>query len=250
MRSLLICLAVLVLSATLAARPGRAAAHAQAASARIARPLAAAQRVSAARHSAPGSWIGALGGLALGGLFGALSGGRGFGGLATFITIAALLGYAGFTLYRLSRRQERPSPVVSPPAALAALARPAPAAAPPADPERDAALAAAKLGFVKLQLAEELGRLDLLRDLVTPAALAELQPRTVGSRAQGGREITALAAELLEVAAVGDTREARVRLSGTRGAAGEAAAFREIWHLAQARDASGRWLLARIEPAS
>jgi len=252
---MLICLAAALMGTVPLARAAGAPLAGGVETAGFVRPAAAAPRVAAA-HAAPqrGSWIAALGGFALGGLVGVVFGGGSFGGVASFVVIAALIGYAGFTLYRLSRYESRSAPAsLAELGALVSVRAPAasPTPRPDADTARETVLAAARLGFVKLQLADELGEPGPLRALTTAEMFAELATQRAGrTQAHPGSEIVGLRAELLAFAGAEGAREARVLLSGTRRDAGGAAPapFRQTWRLVQSRDDAQRWLLAQVEP--
>lgn len=253
---MLICIAAALVGAAPAARAASQAPAGGVEAVGFVRPAAAAPRTARARAVAQrGGWIAALGGFALGGLVGVVFGGGGFGGVALFIVIAALIGYAAFTLYRLSRQGNRSVPAS--PAALSALASTRAAAGPATpreevDPGREAALVAARLGFVKLQLADELNEPERLRALTTTEMFAELaRQRVAPTRARPVSEIVGLRVEPLEFSGAEGTREARVLLSGTRRDAEGATLvpFRQTWRLVQSRDDAQRWLLAQVEPA-
>jgi len=209
------------------------------------------------------SWMPVLGGLAAGGLLGALLGENVLFG----VLMAGLLIAVGVFVARLIlRARDAGMPAVEfaglgsetvaapPPSQAAGLTGAAPRAQPgPELPEGfDLVdfLRGAKLSFVRLQVANELGSLREFRQFSTPEMYAELSQGAVGP---GGKhsspDVVSLNAELTALAAEGDTQRASVRFNGlARAAPGAApAGFAEIWHLARPADGSTGWLLAGIQ---
>jgi predicted lipid-binding transport protein (Tim44 family) len=107
-------------------------------------------------------------------------------------------------------------------------------------------LRAAKLNFLKLQSANDAGRLEDIREFTTEELYEALRSE-LGEGAQ--TEVAGLDAELLELATEGKQHWASVRFSGTvREAPGAAPeAFAEIWNLVKPADGSSGWLLAGIQ---
>ena len=107
-------------------------------------------------------------------------------------------------------------------------------------------LRAAKLNFLKLQMANDSGALNEIREFTTDELYEELRKDLSAGQ---NTEVGTLEAELLEVVAEGDKHWASVRFSGTvreeRGA--EPVAFQEIWNLVKPADGSSGWLLAGIQ---
>src|SRR5687767_1655743 len=135
---------------------------------------AAQSQPAAAQPSGLSRWMPMLGGLALGGLLGYLFAGNGLGG----ILLLALLAIAAFAVFRmLSRRRETPQrvqyaglgqeTVVAPPASPATGMVKQSAAGLPAGFDAASFLRGAKMNFVKLQLANDLGQVDDLREFTT-----------------------------------------------------------------------------------
>jgi predicted lipid-binding transport protein (Tim44 family) len=215
----------------------------------------AAQGQQGAQQAAPAStgsrWAPILGGLALGGILGYLFGGSGLFGflLVALLAIAAVMAVRAFMQRRTQTsqpmqyagmRETVQVPVASERPASAASARV------PTGFDADGFLRAAKLNFLKLQAANDAGRLEEVREFTTEELFEALK----GELAQPGRtEVTGLEAELLELATEGDQHWASVRFSGTvREAPGVApGAFAEIWNLAKPADGSSGWLLAGIQ---
>jgi predicted lipid-binding transport protein (Tim44 family) len=205
----------------------------------------------AAPQAAQSRWGAMLGGLALGGLLAFLLWGNGLGGILLLVALALVAMLVWRTLsnrahavqYAGTGHREH---VVMPPAG-GAVATPSRL---PAGFDAAAFLRGARTNFVKLQLANDRGDLEEIRDFTTGAMFEELQKDVA---ARGGApqhtEIEALEAELLEVITEGDEHWASVRFSGfAREARGEALApFAEVWHLLKPTDGSSGWLLAGIQ---
>ena len=214
----------------------------------------AAQGQQGAQQAAPAStasrWAPILGGLALGGILGYLFGGSGLLG----ILLLALLAIAAVAVVRalMQRRSEAPQPMQFA-GMREAVSMPVNGERPgvsqaklPVGFDASGFLRAAKHNFLKLQAANDAGRLEEIRDFTTEELYEELKG-DFGARSQ--TEITALEADLLELASEGDRHWASVRFSGTaREAPGQApAAFAEIWNLVKPADGSSGWLLAGIQ---
>jgi predicted lipid-binding transport protein (Tim44 family) len=210
-----------------------------------------------AQPSGLSRWMPMLGGLALGGMLGYLFAGNGLGG----ILLLALLAVGAVLLFRMlaRRRAEAPQrmeyaglgqgPVVTPPpSTLQSNANEGRSV--PADFDSAAFLRGAKMNFVKLQLANDLSKLDEIRDFTTDELFDELR-RDVAER--GGTrqqtDVEALEAELLDLASEGRQHWASVRFSGwVRETPGTPPAqFAEVWNLVKPADGSSGWLLAGIQ---
>lgn len=195
-------------------------------------------------------WGPILGGLALGGVLGYLFAGNGLGGLL----LLALLVAGGVLLFRtLARRQTQASVQFAGMPEQAKLELPASATAsakPPAGFDASAFLRGAKLNFVKLQVANDAGELAEIREFTTDELFEALKPELLArGAARQQTEVTALEADLLELATEGDRHWASVRFSGMvrETAAGAPAAFEEVWNLVKPVDGSSGWLLAGIQ---
>ena len=106
------------------------------------------------------------------------------------------------------------------------------------------------MNFVKLQVANDLGQVDDLREFTTD----EMYEALKSDIAQRGSErqqtdVEGLHAELMEVATEGERHWASVRFSGrVREMPGaEAVDFAEVWNLVKPADGSSGWLLAGIQ---
>lgn len=219
---------------------------------------AAAGTQGAAPAAAGSRWMPVIGGLALGGMLGWLFAGNGLGG----ILLLALLAFAAVMLFRALARRSQPEARVqyagggNAQVGVPTAPSPAPAAAPSGEVSLprgfDAAgfLRAAKTNFVKLQLANDAGDLDEIRDFTTPE-LFEALSADVLARAGERQEtdVAGLEAQLLEVKSEAGRHWASVAFSGlVREAADEEARpFSEVWHLAKPMDGSSGWLLAGIQ---
>ncbi len=209
-----------------------------------------------AAAASPGSrWGSILGGLALGGLLGWLFAGSGLGG----VLLIALLAVGAVLAFRaLAARREVPRQVqyeglgkdtVYAPREPDAV--PSGAAAPIRIPgfDTEAFLRAARTNFVKLQRANDMGKLDEIRDFTTDEMFDEVK-KDFAERRQGQQtDIASLSAELLELATEGERHWASVRFSGqVREAPGTpAVGFQEVWNLVKPTDGSSGWLLAGIQ---
>jgi predicted lipid-binding transport protein (Tim44 family) len=216
-----------------------------------------------------------LGGLALGGLLGALIGSSGFGTmLLTWLALAALVFGVIFVVRMLLARRAGPAQPMSyaaggpqntystlgnetvaapPPSQASGLDRHPAAvqsASIPAGFDTAGFLRAAKLNFMKLQLANDSGNVEELREFTTPDLFDELR-RDVLQRGGASQQtdVLSLNADLLEVSTEANRHWASVRFSGlireSQGSAPES--FEEIWNLAKPRDGSSGWLLAGIQ---
>jgi predicted lipid-binding transport protein (Tim44 family) len=210
-----------------------------------------------AAQPAGNRWLPILGGLALGGLLGYLFSGAGLGGvlLLALLAIGVVL-----ALRALARRR-----ALAPPQAMQyaadlgtqTVAAPAQAAsvgsgggAVPAGFDAAGFLRAAKLNFVKLQVANDVGELEEIREFTTREMFDELR-RDVLTRGSDAQltDVVALDADLLEVATENNKYWASVRFSGmVRETPGTApVGFEEVWNLVKPADGSSGWLLAGIQ---
>jgi predicted lipid-binding transport protein (Tim44 family) len=198
-----------------------------------------------------GALGGILGGLALGGLLGYFFGGSGVLGLL----LLAMLAIAVIAVLRsVRRRAEQARPVQ-----LAGLDEALPVTPPsagdgagmaprvPADFDAAGFLRAAKMNFIKLQLANDAGHLDEIREFTTSEMFDELR-RDMPAGAQQ-TDVVALNADLLELATERGKHWASVRFSGmvreTPGS--DPVGFEEVWNLVKPTDGSSGWLLAGIQ---
>jgi predicted lipid-binding transport protein (Tim44 family) len=240
-------------------------------------PAKPAQQAAPAAQPAPAAapasgfakWAPLLGGLALGGLLGSMfSGGLGgLGGLGGILLMALLAIGAVMAFKAFSRRREQGAQApmqlagmdretALPPQAPVAVAggsqsQPqANAVKVPAGFDTVSFLRGAKLNFVKLQVANDLGNLEEIREITT-SEMFDVLSKDVRERAGAAQQtdVVSVDADLLEVVTEGDKHWASVRFSGmvreTPGAAPEE--FQEVWNLAKPADGSSGWLLAGIQ---
>jgi predicted lipid-binding transport protein (Tim44 family) len=227
-------------------------------------PAKPAQQAPAAAPatSAGSKWMPILGGLALGGLLGALFAGNPILGTILSALMIGMLVYAALALLRMLRApRAAPQPlhyaglgsetVAAPPPSQAhgfdaRSAAGAPRASVPAGFDVAAFLRAAKNNFIRLQIANDSGRLDELREVTTPEMYEELRGETDAGQQT---DVVTLNADLLEVATEAGRHWASVRFSGlVREAPGaEPASFEEVWNLVKPVDGSSGWLLAGIQ---
>ena len=226
-------------------------------------PAKPAQAAPAAPAAGTGSKLAPmLGGLALGGLLGAFFAGNPILGTLLTALLVGMLVFAGIALVRVLR-----APRTAPPAFQYAglgsetVAAPPPSQAAglearePSSPARahlpvgfDAAgfLRAAKENFIRLQIANDSGELEALRDMTTTGMFEALR-NDAGAGQQ--TDVVTLSADLLEVTTEGGRHWASVRFSGlVREAPGaEPVSFEEVWNLTKPADGSSGWLLAGIQ---
>jgi len=245
----------------------------------VTRPPPAAVPAKPAQQAAPGAaaaqaqpasgaarWAPLLGGLALGGALGWLMGANGMGGLMVGLLLVALLVSAGLFVIRALAQRRGAAPqhyqyagigsetVAAPPPSQAAGFETLPARAVaslvPAGFDVAGFLRGAKLNYMKLQIANDQGNLDELREFTTDELFEELK-KDVAARggAQQQTDVMALHADLLEVVTEADRYWASVRFSGTmRESPGDAPqGFEEVWNLAKPVRGPGGWQLAGIQ---
>ena len=200
-------------------------------------------------------WLPILGGLALGGVLGYLFGGNGLMGILLIAGLAILAVVVVRALVARRRQQEVMRPVqyagmresVEMPMQASAPA-PISNASIPAGFDASGFLRAAKMNFLKLQHANDAGRLDEIREFTTDELYEELR-KDFGRSAGQTTDIASLDADLLEFATEGNRHWASVRFSGMVREAprAEPEAFTEVWNLVKPADGSTGWLLAGIQ---
>lgn len=214
---------------------------------------------AAAPASGLSKWGPLLGGLAIGGLLGALFGANGLGVLL-LVALLAIAAVVAFRMLARSRAQAAPRTmqfagmnerVGIPPQAphLAGGAAAAHASGLPAGFDVAGFLRGAKLNFIKLQVANDRGNLEEIREFTTPEMFDELSRDVAARVGSQHTDVTSLEADLLEVVTEGERHWASVRFSGLvrETPDAEAAQFQEVWNLAKPVDGSSGWLLAGIQ---
>jgi len=203
-------------------------------------------------------WMPALGGLALGGLLGYLFAGNGLGGILLLVLLAVVAVLAFRALAR--RGAQSPQPVqyagmdrqttLTPPSAPAPGDAMPTAARFPAGFDSASFLRGAKMNFVKLQFANDQGRLEDIREFTTDEMFEALE-RDIHERHGAGQQtdIESLDAQLVDLATEGPQHWASVRFSGrVREVPGAVPVdFAEVWNLVKPADGSSGWLLAGIQ---
>src|SRR5688572_22870370 len=223
---------------------------------------------AAAPASGFAKWAPLLGGLALGGMLGWLMGANGMGGLLVGVMLAALLVFAGIFVVRMLMRKREDAPqrmqyagmgsetVAAPPPSQASgfeagtPTLPAAAANVPDGFDVAGFLKGAKLNYMRLQIANDQGNLEELREFTSDALFEELKKDVLErGNVKQQTDVLALNADLLEVVTEGDKHWASVRFSGTlRESPGEAPqGFEEVWNLAKPVSGAGGWQLAGIQ---
>jgi predicted lipid-binding transport protein (Tim44 family) len=242
--------------------------------ARQAQPAAPAA-TPAAPAPAPASgwsrWAPMLGGLAIGGLLGSMfAGGGGLGGGLGSILMMALLGVAVVFLVRMFMSRQRTEPLPAgaqsmsyqsmghetvaapPPSQAAGFDAPMPTRGPnvPAGFDVTGFVRQAKLSYIRMQVANDAGKLEELREMSTPDMYAALKADVEQRAGQAQTtDVVTLEADLLEVVTEGNMHWASVRFSGfIREVPGQApVSFEEVWNLSKPVDGSTGWLLAGIQ---
>ena len=232
-------------------------------------PASPAQQQAAPNQAAPAAqpqaqpsglarWMPMLGGLALGGLLGYLFAGNGLGG----ILLLALLAVGAVLLFRMFARRgaQSPQPIqyagmnqrttVAPPPAEAPGAVMPSAVRFPGGFDAASFLRGAKMNFVKLQLANDQGKLDDIREFTTDEMFEALERDVIERRGAGQQtDIESLDAQVVDFATEDERHWVSVRFSGRvrEAAKADAVDFAEVWNLVKPADGSSGWLLAGIQ---
>jgi predicted lipid-binding transport protein (Tim44 family) len=213
-------------------------------------------------------WLPMLGGLAIGGLLGSMLGGfGGFGGilLIALLAIGAVLVFKAFARRREEAAPSRPVQLAGMGNEKVSMPQHQPSGTQRAGVELDTRsakpnvpagfdtasfLRGAKLNFVKLQAANDLGNLDEIREFTTADMFSELN-KDVHERASAPQQtdVVGLEADLLEIATESGKHWASVRFSGTVRETRDSPPvdFEEVWNLVKPADGSSGWLLAGIQ---
>ena len=274
----LLCVAFIATEASAASRLGGArslgtqrnitSAPPSAAPAKPAQAAPAAAPATAQPQPASGfaRWAPLLGGLALGGALGWLMGANGMGGMMVGLLLVGLLVFAGIFIVRLltQKRGEAPQRFQYAGMGSETVAAPPPSQAVGFDAPHSAAvrsnvpdgfdvagfLKGAKLNYMRLQIANDQGNLEELREFTSDELFEELKKDVAGrGNVKQQTDVLALNADLLEVVTEGDKHWASVRFSGSlRESPGDAPqGFEEVWNLAKPVSGAGGWQLAGIQ---
>jgi len=222
---------------------------------------------AAAPASGFAKWAPLLGGLALGGALGWLMGANGMGGALVGMLLVGLLIFAAIFVVRMLMQKRGETPqrfqyagmgnetVAAPPPSQSAgfdmktAAQPAGRSNVPDGFDVAGFLKGAKLNYMRLQIANDQGNLEELREFATDELFEELKRDVV---ARGGAkqqtDVLALNADLLEVVTEGDKHWASIRFSGSlRESPSDAPqGFEEVWNLSKPVSGGG-WQLAGIQ---
>jgi predicted lipid-binding transport protein (Tim44 family) len=120
----------------------------------------------------------------------------------------------------------------------------------PANFDQQAFLRNAKVHFVRLQAAWDVGNMDDIREFATPEMFAEVKVDLDSRGAQANQtDVVQLNAELLGVEDRGNEYLASVRFSGLirETADATAAPFVEVWNLSKSSRPGEGWMLAGIQ---
>ena len=235
----------------------------------------AAPQPGAAPQPAKRNWIGPLAGLAAGIGLAALFSHLGLGeGMANFFMILLLIMAAIFVFKLLVGRKTSPAAVPPDPMRYAGVGGPSMAPVPegrfdapagpvagvvatspitrsiPADFDVDGFVRVAKVNFIRLQTAHDVGNLEDIREFTTPEMFAEIRldiderrgtPQTT--------DVVTLDAEVLEVTNEAGRYVASVRFHGMirEEKDGTAQPFDEVWNLVKPQDGSRGWAVAGIQ---
>lgn len=239
------------------------------------KPASAQQAAGSAGRTSRGGMMGMLGGLAAGGLLGALLFGGAFENINFFdILLLGGLAFGGMALFRAMRRNASPA---RPREAAAGPAGYQPPPAPEAQtrqsagsgfqvPEIGSALQGEKLAekpdwfdehafmaeaenhFMTLQKAWDSGDMSSIKEYVTPEFLAFISKERAALPAQQETKIIDLQSRLLDLLRDGDKVVAAILFQGYEQEPGrDPEAFADIWHVEHpADDPNADWLLAGI----
>ncbi len=108
----------------------------------------------------------------------------------------------------------------------------------------------AKVSFIRLQAANDVGNLDDIREFTTPEMFAEIR-MNLAERGDAVQEtdVVSIEAQVLDVAEEAARYIVSVRFTGLVREDRDAAAepVDEIWHMVKPRDGRGGWVLAGIQ---
>lgn len=214
-----------------------------------------APRQSPATTTAPRrGWMGPIAGLAAGLGLAALFSSLGLGEEMASLFLIGLMAFAAIMLFR---RITRASTHAVPAGAGGAIsipdaATPAPASTGGAREGFDEAgfLRQAKLNFVRLQAAYDIGNLDDIRTFTSPEVFAEVRMQyDERSGAPQQTDVLDLGAELVELTQEAGRYIVSVHFSGLIRESKDAppAHFSEVWHLTKPVSGNGGWLVSGIQ---
>jgi predicted lipid-binding transport protein (Tim44 family) len=237
-----------------------------------ANPAMARNQAARASMAQRGGLMGMLGGLALGGMLGAML----FGGGFEHINFMDIIVFAlvAFLLYKLlSARRSGQAAAASPVMArqqyqdthqggsgfetdvLSTRQRAASAGNTnsnvlPADFDKNSFMNGAKAAYIQLQQAWDSGQLSEMRALTTDQIFAELQDQVRGRTGTNRTELLQTELKLLRVADVGDTREASVQFDVLmrEDSSADPVWVHEVWHFIRSKHSKQpTWYLDGIQ---
>lgn len=214
------------------------------------------------------AWLGPVAGLAAGLGLAALASHLGMGEELASLLLIALLAMGVLALFRLHMRKRPPAPAIQyaalgagagmarvtgiPPLAVSSPAMATKAKTFPPGFDSEAFARQARLNFLRLQAANNLGKLDDLREFTSPEMYAEIQMQ-LSERGNGAQhtKIAAVEAEILSCVEEAQQHVLSVRFHGLIREGSEASPtdFSEVWHLTKPIEGSRGWVLAGIQQA-
>lgn len=230
----------------------------------MAAPAPASAAATAAAAQPKRSWMGPLAGLAAGIGLAALASHFGFGEELANMMMFALLAFAVIAVIGYFLRKRAASQTAS----MAGAGAPYNASTSmyqqndlsgssvsssskiPAGFDADGFIRNAKVGFIRLQAANDAGDLADIREFTSPEMFAEIRmDLDQRNGATQKTDIVSLNAEIMDVAEEANRYVVSVRFSGMLREEANAApvAIDEVWHLTKPVSAQGGWVLAGIQ---
>lgn len=230
----------------------------------MAAPAPASAATTAAAAQPKRSWMGPLAGLAAGIGLAALASHFGFGEELANMMMFALLAFAVMAVIGYFLRKRAANQTASMAGAGAPYNAPtsmyqqndlsgssvSSSSKIPAGFDADGFIRNAKVGFIRLQAANDAGDLADIREFTSPEMFAEIRmDLDQRNGATQKTDIVSLNAEIMDVAEEANRYVVSVRFSGMLREEANAApvAIDEVWHLTKPVSAQGGWVLAGIQ---
>ena len=230
----------------------------------MAAPAPASAAATAAAAQPKRSWMGPLAGLAAGIGLAALASHFGFGEELANMMMFALLAFAVMAVIGYFLRKRAANQTASMAGAGASYNAPtsmyqqndlsgssvSSSSKIPAGFDADGFIRNAKVGFIRLQAANDAGDLADIREFTSPEMFAEIRmDLDQRNGATQKTDIVSLNAEIMDVAEEANRYVVSVRFSGMLREEANAApvAIDEVWHLTKPVSAQGGWVLAGIQ---
>lgn len=230
----------------------------------MAAPAPASAAATAAAAQPKRSWMGPLAGLAAGIGLAALASHFGFGEELANMMMFALLAFAVMAVIGYFLRKRAANQTASMAGAGAPYNAPtsmyqqndlsgssvSSSSKIPAGFDADGFIRNAKVGFIRLQAANDAGDLADIREFTSPEMFAEIRmDLDQRNGATQKTDIVSLNAEIMDVAEEANRYVVSVRFSGMLREEANAApvAIDEVWHLTKPVSAQGGWVLAGIQ---